>query len=111
MMCAQKSPTVKVRVPPGLTDEDMPDFVSSTVDSYYDALDLSDQSAGNAASGVKSEDVRIASVAVSDDSVAVNYLVPSPQDELGEQRVVMAERRGSYLVFPRLFGQGKPSTH
>jgi hypothetical protein len=99
--------TVKVRLPSDLQDEDLPDFVSTTIDSLYAALDvqLTDPTQHAA-----KDDVRVTSVALSDDAVAVNYKVGKPaqgsllDDELldtSDQRVVMGERKGRWLIFER----------
>lgn len=118
--------TVKVRLPAELDDSELPDFVSTTVGSYYDALDTQapDEAEGDArgprapaasAPAIAAHDIRITSVAVSDDAVAVNYQLPpaaagapADADALAEapQRVLMGERRGRWLIFQRFFPSG-----
>lgn len=96
---------VKVQLPAGLHDEDIPDFVSTTIDSLYGALDveLVDQQ-----QLARVDDIRVTSVALSDDSVAVNYKVGpgtalrEDDDLSGEaDRIVMGERKGRWLIFER----------
>lgn len=99
--------SVILKLPPQLEEEDVPDFVSTTIDSLYDALNTEIKSETRCAA---LKDITVTSVALSDDDIAVNYNVAIDSHQAWERgdlpqgsidRLIVGKRQGRSLIFDR----------